>query len=65
MKQKMTLADLQNKLNEIIKQFKKNKININTIPLYGKNCWLVENVEFKIEQFDNGNYYIILNVKEE
>ena len=61
----MTLADLQNKLSELTKRFNKSKIKIDTVPLYSENLYRVDDVKFSLHQYDNGTYYVVMEIKEE
>lgn len=58
-KQIMTLGDLIRKAREC-----GDKFNTYDVPIYGKNGHILDDVEFEIEQYDSGDYYVNMTLKE-
>lgn len=54
----MTLKDLIVKATEC-----GNKFNTFDIPLYGDNLYLLKDIDFEINQYDDGTYFINMNIK--
>ena len=55
----MTLGDLIRKSKEC-----GDKFNTYDVPLYGENGYILDDVEFEIEQYDSGDYYVNMTIKE-
>ena len=55
----MTLGDLIRKAKECGNQF-----NTYEVPLYGENGYIIKDIDFEIEQYDDGSYYVNMTVEE-